>query len=1347
MAECSNHGKPVMNWRASDLSKEWQRFKQHCTFTFKGPLANKSEVEKVNYLMTYIGDKGREIYGTLTWAPATGHGDNAVPAENDTLAGVYAKYDAYVAPKRNCIRATVTFNRRKQESTERFDNFVTSLKVLVKDCGYGATEDRMVRDAIVLRSLHPQVQEKCLEKGDELTLEMAINLGQNHEVSHESMKVINEEDSKVNVVKHNISKNGQKNRDRKYEDREMSKSWHKSHFKKREKIDISSARCPRCGYKPNHPKSKCPARDEVCRTCKLKGHYAKVCRNKTYNIEEVSTYSSDESDSSKEYAHLIHSVSQKGAGDWWENIMIDGVKARVQIDTGAAQSLLSYELFKTLKTRDKLAKSDKKFKSYTDHRIEPIGCLTVTTSYKERSAEVKFYVVKSTISLLSGEASKQLGLIERIHVIDEIDKYPELKSTTGMLPGTYSLRIDPTVPPVVHGPRRQPQAIVPRVKEKLKEMESAGHIIKVTEPTDWVSSMVVVIKKEKIRICIDPKDLNRAIRRENYPIPTVEEIVSTIPNAKVFSVIDAKSGFLQIKLDYESSLLTTFNTPVGRYRWLRLPFGIKSAPEIYQRIMDTMLEGIDGARAVMDDILIAAETPAKHDIIMKQVVRRAHEWNLKLNFEKCHLKQSRVKYIGHVVTSNGLEPDPDKVKAVMEYPVPQNKEEIRRFLGIIQYLAKFIPDLSAVDKPIRDVMKKDVDFHWDKAQEQSLKKLKELCCSAPVLTYYDPVKELRIQCDASSYALGGVLLQEGHPVAYTSRALTSAERNYAQIEKEMLAIVHCCKKFHHYIFGREVVVESDHKPLQAIYTKPLLAAPMRLQSMLLKLQPYDMNIVYKPGKDLLIGDALSRANLPDATPDIQIELVNMVDYIAVTSERYKDFQQSTARELNELHVMIHKGWPDTKQEVPHSIRPYWSTRDELSAYDGIVYKGQRIVVPPSMRPNMLLQIHESHLGIVKCKQRAREALFWPGMSQQIEDAVNDCELCNTYQSKQQKETLRPTKTPNLPWVEVASDIMEWEKTHYLVTVDYFSKFIEVDRLDDLSSSVTIEMLKSQMARHGIPEKLRTDNGPQFDSQEFMEFCADYGIEQHTSSPRYPQSNGEAERAVQTVKRLWTKAHDKQLALLAYRTTPMESCGMSPAQLSMSRRLRSKIPIARELLKPKLYDMKAVIKELDNEKERQRHYYDAKVKSDLPVLVEGDPVRMAPFPGKKQWVPAKVIGHHHSPRSYVVEYNGRKYRRNRKHLHLSTYRAYDRGISSKSVSNGIGKHDHIQAQSNVVIPANTTMPTVTMDGQPILPTAPATPKPGPRPEESIRSSPKKCAAEMVTTRSGRVSNPPKRLITE
>ena len=409
----------------------------------------------------------------------------------------------------------------------------------------------------------------------------------------------------------------------------------------------------------------------------------------------------------------------------------------MQIDTGATKSVLPYKVFKDMLCDTPITKTARKFKSYTHHPIKVEGYVTLPTRYKNKFVDVQYYMVHvDQKPLLSRQASAQLGLIERIHeVTNELDKYPELRKSTGTLLWTYSITNDPTVTPVEHGPGRQPKALSAKIRTKLKEMEADGHITKVTEPTDWVRSMVTRIGK--LRICSDPKDLSKATRRKHYPIPTVEEVVASMPGAKMFSKIDVKSEFLQIKLDYASSLLTTFNTPIGKYRWVRLTFGIKSAPEIYQRIMDEMLEDIDGARAIMEDILIAEKTPQEHDRIMRKVVERATEWNLKLNFDKCQEKPPRVTYVGHLVTDQGLQPDPEKVRAVRSMPVPGGKEDVGRFLGFVQYLSKFIPNMSTVDAPLRDVMKRDVDFYWTKNQQRSFDEPKELCCSTPVLAYYD----------------------------------------------------------------------------------------------------------------------------------------------------------------------------------------------------------------------------------------------------------------------------------------------------------------------------------------------------------------------------------------------------------------------------------------------------------------------------------------------------------------------------------------------------------------------------------------------------------------------------------
>ncbi|XP_035989083.1 uncharacterized protein K02A2.6-like [Fundulus heteroclitus] len=318
----------------------------------------------------------------------------------------------------------------------------------------------------------------------------------------------------------------------------------------------------------------------------------------------------------------------------------------------------------------------------------------------------------------------------------------------------------------------------------------------------------------------------------------------------------------------------------------------------------------------------------------------------------------------------------------------------------------------------------------------------------------------------------------------------------------------------------------------------------------------------------------------------------------------------------------------------------------------------RIVIPPTMRQHMLKLIHQLHLGIVKSKQRAREVLYWLGMSAEIEEVVKDCSKCAEFQNKLPRLPLKPTETPELPFELVASDIFEFEGKHLILLVDYFSKFIEVDELKDQRSCTTIEMLKSQFSRHGIPTVLRTDNGPQYVSEEFRDFCENYGISHLTSSPHTPHSNGEVERAVQTVKRLWNKASDKHLALLDYRTTPLETVELSPAQLLMGRRPRNKLPAAQQLLVPKAYNSLKIRQLLNRSKASQKYYYDKGRTMDArsaPVL--GEEVRMQPYPGHSKWSPAVVIQHHSStPRSYIVNSGGKEFRRNCQHLRKSTEKA-------------------------------------------------------------------------------------------
>lgn len=400
----------------------------------------------------------------------------------------------------------------------------------------------------------------------------------------------------------------------------------------------------------------------------------------------------------------------------------------------------------------------------------------------------------------------------------------------------------------------QTQFLLSYPRGELTKLVDEKIISPVDQPTPWVSSVVVTTKKSgALRVCVDPRPLNKALKRETYPMPILDEILPDLSQAKVFTTVDLRSGFWHCVLDEESSMLTTFNTPYGRYRWLRLPFGLSVSPEIFQKRVIQTLEGLDGVLNIADDILIygVGDSPEQanvdHDRKLEALLQRCRERGIALNREKLKLRLKRVKFMGHILTDHGLEPDPDKIEAVLDMPTPQNAEDAQRLNGFVTYLSKFMPKLADVMEPIRRLTRKDTEWNWSEEQESALRKVKSLATDAPVLRYYDPTCQLEVQCDASQKGLGAALMQCGQPIAYISRALTPTEQRYAQIEKECLAIVYALERFHQYTFGRSVLVYSDHKPLESILKKPLASAPRRLQGMMMRLQRYDVTVSYERG--------------------------------------------------------------------------------------------------------------------------------------------------------------------------------------------------------------------------------------------------------------------------------------------------------------------------------------------------------------------------------------------------------------------------------------------------------------------------------------------------------------------
>jgi len=483
-----------------------------------------------------------------------------------------------------------------------------------------------------------------------------------------------------------------------------------------------------------------------------------------------------------------------------------------------------------------------------------------------------------------------------------------------------------------------------------------------------------------------------------------------------------------------------------------------------------MLAGINGVHVYIDDIIVWGNTKEVHDKRLNEVLQRIKENNLKLNENKCEICKEQITFLGDRLTRDGIQPDDRKVTAIHEMQRPQNKEDVKRALGLINYLSRFIPNQAVNSKAIRSLLKDNTEWEWTAHHENEWKQMKAVLTSKPVLAYFDPQKSIKISSDASKDGLGAVIMQLHKstwlPVAYAARSMTEAECRYAQIEKECLGIVVACGKFHDYIYGTKISAETDHRPLIGVIKKNLCDMTPRLQRLMLRIRRYDLTLDYTPGKSLILADALSRGKPPKKQSDTEQELtihVNLVKkYMPVS-----DYMWNALAEETEKDVTLRQVKKDIRDGTSHKCRPYHNFINDLSIIDGVIIKSNRVVVPTSLRRRMLHIIHEGHMGIEKCRSRARCTLYWPNMNDDIQAMVSSCVICQRCQYKQQKESLIQHNIPITPWTKVGTDIFTLKGADYLVVVDYTSNFPEIIKLRGTTSMHVIEALKSTMARYGI----------------------------------------------------------------------------------------------------------------------------------------------------------------------------------------------------------------------------------------------------------------------------------------
>ena len=1098
---------------------------------------------------------------------------------------------------------------------ESIDQYQVRLRAQAEKCDFGDTIDRRIKVQIY-RSFKDR---KLLEDGmkETLTLQQVLEKARANALAKQRSGEIQKKQPSEAKTVNKVTKYKQSNR----------------------QSSQKTSKCYNCGgtYPHDGGNKSCPAYGKDCNLCKKSNHFAKYCKSgkgsngkthkgrpKSKTVHEVQGCQSDDED---DYLFAITLDEQYENSEQFHvnavtNIVLQPPKFAVEIDgrsldmvadTAASVSIIDEETFKSsgLAKKVKLNQSGQKLSPYGGGKIMPKGKFRGKVKHGKHIVHETFYVVPGKSGNLLGiQASQELKLIEvkkpvncvnsisDTHVCKSKDElmanHPNLCQGVGKLKNfDVKLHIDETVAPVAKRHKRVPFHQRKLVEAELKRLQDADIIEPVEGPTPWVSQLVVVEKPNKpgeIRLCVDMRSANKAIKRERHPMPTVEDLQFIFNGCTVFSRFDLISGYHQLELAKESRYITTFSTHVGLFRYKRLNFGISCASEIFQNAIAGVISKFVRCINISDDILVGGVGDSDHDQRVEEIATHLEKNGLTVRIEKCDIKQAKLEYYGLNFSAEGMEPSPKRMEALVQMSEPSSSTEVQSLLGMTNFSARFIRNYSSITEPLRRLTRQDAEFEWGPDQRHAFKTLVDKLSGKPVLAFFDIKLKTEILVDASPVGLGGILVQYEKPdepkvIAYGSRSLTPTEQRYWQIEREALAVVWACEYFHNYVYGCPITVVTDHMPLVKLLGSPTAKLSARLERWALRLQPYEVTVRYQPGvknpADYLSRHPLESTKTSSRHQKVAEEYVNMISTHAVPkamsrqeiiSATNDDVTLTTVKSLLESgrwYVIDKPEQLDSEVNV-QDLKLYKKVRHELcTTQDGLVLRGNRIVMPESLQLQTVDLAHEGHQGIVKTKALLREKVWFPGVDKMVQDKIERCIPCKAVYDPKQREPLQMTETPERPWSHLTGDFYgPLPSGHYLLGIMCErTRFPEVEVLGSTAAKTVIPALDRLFSSRGIPDKLKTDNGPPFNSHEFSVFAEVMGFKHQKVTPAWPEANGGSESFMKTLGRVCKKAQvaglpwrrELQKFLRNYRATPHSSTNIPPATALNGYSLKTKLP--------------------------------------------------------------------------------------------------------------------------------------------------------------------------------------------